>query len=231
MSLTHIAAVLALVVVCAGCGQSAAARTPSDLLITADDLPAGYTLSTPEPASAIESERQDCVDTLDALETRPADDTGVVEQRVLYRNALLNGVQEVVRRYADASAADAVFGQATAVLACCSGPFSLRYRDNGITLIETVTPADPGRTRNRAWAADITATAQNFPNADRLTLLLRGPTLAIVSVVTSYGPDPDAVADAVSAADQRLAAADPGTTDRAGSPAPGPGCAGGSVRA
>lgn len=112
------------------------------------------------------------------------------------------------------------------------GPFTLRFRDDGTTLTETVAPVDPGATRNSAWAAEITATGQHMPSVDRLTLLRRGPTLAIVSVATSFGQEPGLIDAAVGAADRRLAEAD-GGSEMTSTPASkaGPGCAAGAVRA
>ncbi|PVZ04554.1 hypothetical protein [Actinomycetospora cinnamomea] len=194
---------------CVGTGCAAAAdvtRQPTlvGVLLIASDLPPGFEEADPEPPMPLESDRPECASTLDQLEVVPADEPGVAEERILFRNVTKTVVQHVVRQYPDSVRAAAEVTRARTVLADCVS-FEVHFPGDGLSLTETVRPISAPATANPAWAAEVTVTGQGATLTNTLVLIQQGPLLSVVSVFTPFGPEPELVARAVSTVDQRMA--------------------------
>ncbi|MEU9264525.1 hypothetical protein AB0E04_03600 [Streptomyces sp. NPDC048251] len=167
-----------------GVGTPAAPGLPtsaqlSSALLTTGQLPAGYVRTGLRNDPPTRSNRPECLDTLNALESYRSTRPGAVEARATFAQSQSGPFLQEVVRGLPGSGARQDLRQAAAVLSGC-GEFAIGWSD-GMTGTERVVAHGSAGIADASWHATVTATSETFTVQETLVLVVVGKTLVVLS--------------------------------------------------
>ncbi|MGW1541312.1 hypothetical protein ACWCPM_13925 [Streptomyces sp. NPDC002309] len=125
------------------------------------------------------SDRPECVNTLNALESYRSTRPGAVEARVTFAQSKSGPFLQEVLRWLPGAGARQDLQQAANVLSGC-GDFSIGWND-GMTGREGVVAHGSAGIGDVSWHATVTVTVETFTVQETLVLVVVGKTLVVLS--------------------------------------------------
>ncbi|MDR6976156.1 hypothetical protein J2X68_002844 [Streptomyces sp. 3330] len=151
----------------------------SSALLTTGRLPGGSVRTALRNDPPIRSDRPECVDTLNALESYRSTRAGAVEARAAFAQSQSGRFLQEVLRALPGSGARTDLRQAAAVL---SGRAEFAIgRSDGTTGTERVVAHGSAGVGDASWHATVTATSETFTVQETLVLVVVGRTLVVLS--------------------------------------------------
>ncbi|MGW2046098.1 hypothetical protein ACWCPF_13060 [Streptomyces sp. NPDC001858] len=165
-------------------GGPAAAGPPtsaalSSALLTTGQLPSGYRKTVLPTDPPTRSDRPDCLNALNALESYRSTRPGAVEARVTFAQSQSGPFLQEVVRWLPGTGARQDLQQAAAVLSGCAR-FSIGWSD-GMTGTQRVVAHGSAGIGDASWHATVTATTETFTVQETLVLAVVGKTLVVLS--------------------------------------------------
>ncbi|MEV1061870.1 hypothetical protein [Streptomyces sp. NPDC050263] len=165
-------------------GAPAAPRPPtsaalSSALLTTGQLPSGYVKTVLQNDPPTRSDRPDCLDALNSLESYRSTRAGAVEARVTFAQSQSGPFLQEVVRWLPGAGARQDLRQAAAVLSGCA-EFAIGWSD-GMTGTERVVAHGSAGIGDASWHATVTATTGTFTVQETLVLAVVGKTLVVLS--------------------------------------------------
>ncbi|MGW1781188.1 hypothetical protein ACWCQQ_18895 [Streptomyces sp. NPDC002143] len=165
-------------------GTPAAPRPPtsaalSSALLTTGQLPSGYVRTVLPNDPPTRSDRPDCLNALNALESYRSTRPGAVEARATFAQSRSGPFLLEVVRWLPGTGARQDLQQAAAVLSGCA-EFAIGWSD-GMTGKERVVAHGSAGIGDASWHATVTATTGTFTVQETLVLAVVGKTLVVLS--------------------------------------------------
>ncbi|MGW0945412.1 hypothetical protein ACWD4O_23085 [Streptomyces sp. NPDC002623] len=165
-------------------GTPAAPRPPtaaalSSALLTTGQLPSGYRKTVLPNDPPTRSDRPDCLNALNALESYRSTRPGAVEARATFAQSQSGPFLQEVVRWLPGTGARQDLQQAAAVLSGCA-EFAIGWSD-GMTGKERVVAHGSAGIGDASWHATVTATTGTFTVQETLVLAVVGKTLVVLS--------------------------------------------------
>ncbi|MEU3614707.1 hypothetical protein ABZ725_20625 [Streptomyces sp. NPDC006872] len=151
----------------------------SSALLTTGQLPSGYVKTVLQNDPPTRSDRPDCLNALNSLESYRSTRPGAVEARVTFAQSRSGPFLQEVVRWLPGTGARQDLQQAAAVLSGCA-EFAIGWSD-GMTGTERVVAHGSAGVGDASWHATVTATTGTFTVQETLVLAVVGKTLVVLS--------------------------------------------------